>query len=74
MVPKRLSDNALDSVSVCCRPAVLFRDGEAQSRLTALVVPAQNRKPFVSAARGFFEHPPIRRSIQQPLVFTKAVR
>jgi hypothetical protein len=74
MVPKRLSDNAFYSVSARCGMAVLFRDGKAQTRFTAIVMPAQNGKPFVSAAGSFFEHAPVSRSVQHPIILAKSVR
>jgi len=64
VVPKRFPDNPLDSVSRCCRPAMLFGDCQTEARYPAAVFPAKHGKPFVFAARRFFEHAAVSRSIE----------
>lgn len=73
VMSKRLADNALDPVSCCCCPAMLFRYCQAKAACRVVIVVAKNRKPFVAAARRIFEYPPIGRSINQPLIFAKTV-
>ncbi len=64
VLPKRLPDNAFDPVSACGLPAVLFRYRKTQPRDVRVILPAKYRKPFVPAARRFFEHAPERRGIK----------
>jgi len=71
--PKRLSDDALDSVSAARRAAVLFGDRQAESCRPAVIVAAQHGKPFVAATLRLLEDTTVRRSIEQPVFFTKAV-
>ena len=73
MLPKRLSDNALDSVSAGRLPAVFFRDCQTKSGNILLIVSAQHRKLFITTARRFFEHAPEGRGVEQPVFFLKPV-
>ena len=74
MVSKRLTHDALDSVALGCVAAVLFGNRESEPRRFAFIIPAQDGKPFVPAARGFFEDVAVGGRIEQPLVFTKSVQ
>ena len=73
VLPKRLTDYALDPVSLCCCPAMLFRDCQAETTRPAVVLPAQHGKPFVPAACRILKYAPVCRRIEQPFVFTKSV-
>ena len=73
VLSKRFPDNALDSVSAGCLPAILFRNCEAQPRYFCVVRPAKYGKPFVPAARRFFEHAAECSSIQEPVFFLEPV-
>jgi hypothetical protein len=73
VLPERFPDNALYSVSAGCLPAVLFRNRQAEPGNVCLVLSAKYRKPFVAAARCFFEHAPERRSVQEPVFFLEPV-
>lgn len=53
---------------------MLFRYCQPEPGCTAFVVPAEDGKPFVPAARRFFEDPAVGGGIKQPFVFTKSVR
>ena len=70
---KRLPDNPLDSVSRCCCPTMLFGDCQTEARDLVAILPAQHGKPFVPAARRFFEHALVGRSIKQAVVFVKPI-
>ena len=70
---KRLPDNPLDSVSRCCRPTMLLGDCQTEARGLVVILPAQHGKPFVPAARRFFEHALVGRSIEQAVVFVKPI-
>jgi len=74
VVSKRLTHDAFDSVSLGRITTILFRYCQPQAGRTAFIVPAEDGKPFVPAARRFFEDPPVRSCIEQPFVFTKSVR
>jgi hypothetical protein len=69
VLSKRFPDNALDSVSAGCLPTILFRNCEAQPRDVCVIRPAKYGKPFVPAARRFFEHAAECSSIQEPVLF-----
>jgi len=73
VLPKRLSDNAFDSVSAGCLPTIFFRNSEAQPRDVCVIRPAKYGKPFIPAARRFFEHAAECSSIQEPVFFLEPV-
>ncbi len=73
MLSKRLADNALDSVSTRRLPAMLLGDRQTETSDVLLVISAQHRKPFVPTARRFFEYPPERNGIEQPVVLFESV-
>ncbi len=70
---KRLPNNPLDSVSRCCRPTMLLGDCQTEARGLIAILPAQHGKPFVPAARRFFEYALVGRSIEQAVVFVKPI-
>jgi hypothetical protein len=74
MLSKRLPDNALDSISARRLPALFLGDRQAETSDVLLVVSAKHRKPFVLASRRFFEHPPERSGIEQPLILLEPVK
>jgi len=74
VVSKRLPHEALDPVSLRRFATVLFCYRQPEPARAAFVLPAEDGKPFVPAARGFFEDPPVSGGAEQPFVFTKSVR
>lgn len=74
MLSKRLADNALDSISTRRLPAMFLGDRQTETSDVLLVVSAKHRKPFVLIARRFFEHPPERNGIEQPVVLFEPVK
>ncbi len=73
VLPERLPDDTFYPVSAGCLPAVFFRDRQTESRGLPVILPAKYRKPFVAAARGFFEHAAEGRRIEKPVVFFEPV-
>ena len=55
MVPERLSDYALQSISACCKPTVFLTDGKSQARRFCAVGPVKNCKHVVATAVGLFK-------------------
>ena len=52
---------------------MLFGDCQTEARGLVAILPAQHGKPFVPAARRFFEHALVGRSIEQTVVFVKPI-
>jgi hypothetical protein len=52
---------------------MLFRYCQAETAGLAIVLPAQDGKPFVPASRCIFENPPVCRRIEQAFFFSKSV-
>lgn len=73
VLSKRLPDDAFYSIPAGCLPAMLLRYREAQPGDIEVVLPGEYGKPFVPAARSFFEHAAERIGIEQPVVFLEPV-
>jgi hypothetical protein len=56
VLSKRLPDDPFYSIPAGRMPAVLLGYRQAEPGGITTVLPGQYRKPFVPAARGFFEH------------------
>jgi len=52
---------------------MLLGDCQTEARGLAVIVSAQHGKPFVLAARCFFEHALVGRSIEQAVIFVKPI-
>jgi len=52
---------------------MLLGDCQTETRDLVAILPAQHGKPFVPAARRFFEHALVGRSIEQAVVFVKPI-
>ena len=74
MLSERLPDNALDSVSAGCLSTVFLGNGQTESGPVHLVFSVQHRKPFIPAARCFFEHACKSGRIKQPVFFLEPVQ
>ncbi len=73
MLSEGLPNNPFEPIALACLFTLLLRNRESEAGSLDFVLAAQHGKPFVAAARGFFEHATERCSIQQPAVFRKPV-
>jgi hypothetical protein len=67
VLPKRLPDNALYPVPARGRLAMFLRDSKPKPGRLPFILPTEHGKPFVSAARSFFEHARERCRRSQPV-------
>lgn len=65
MLAKRLPDDALQAVSVRCKPTIFLGYGQPEPRLVACVFCCQHRKHVVATAARLFEHATESRSVRQ---------
>ena len=72
-VSERLSDDALDAVSIRRLLAVLLGDGEAEPGVSACSHPVKDGKALVPAAPGLSEDPSIRSSVLESTVDSEPV-